>query len=58
MCYFFAKKQKRDFWESNETDLWNNKKIWGVIKLSLSNKVASNEKTILVEDDNIVQGRI
>ena len=39
----------------NEKKLCDNKKSWGVVKPVLSNKVVSNEKITLVEQDNIVE---
>ena len=50
------RKSKREFFGSlNETDLFDNKKFWGVVKPLLSNQVAHNERITLVEDDKIVE---
>ena len=35
--------------------LFSYKKIWGIVKPILANKVVSNEKITLVEKDNIVE---
>ena len=55
-CVTLLRKSKREFFRSlNETDLCDDKKFWVVVKPLLSNKVVSNEKTSLAENDNIVE---
>ena len=39
----------------NETHLSDNKKFWGVVKSLLSNKVLYNERTTLVQNDEIIE---
>ena len=49
-------KGKREFFGSlNEKHVCDNKKIWGVVKPLLSNKVVYNERITLVEDDRIIE---
>ena len=50
------RKSKREFYDNlNEKKLCDNKRFWGVVKPLLSNKVVSNEKITLVEQENIVK---
>ena len=47
---------KREFFGSiNEAELCDNKKFWDVVQSLSSKKVASNEKSTLVENDKIVE---
>ena len=39
----------------NETHFSDNKKFWGVVKSLLSNKVLYNERTTLVQNDEIIE---
>ena len=55
-CVTLLRKSKREFYDNlNEKKLCDNKKFWGVFKPVLSNKVVSNEKITLVEQDNILE---
>ena len=50
------RKSEREFYDNlNEKKLCDNKRFWGVVKPLLSNKVVSNEKITLVEQENIVK---
>ena len=56
LCVKLLRKSKREFFGSlNETNLCDNKKIWGVAKHLLSNKVVYNERISLVEDGKIIE---
>ena len=52
LCLTLLQKSKKEYFGNlNEKNLCDNKKFWSVVKLLLSNKVVSNEKIILVEND-------
>ena len=51
----FWEKVREFYGNLNEKKLCENKKFWGAVKPTLSNKVASNENITLVEQDNIVE---
>ena len=51
----FWEKVREFYGNLNEKKLCDIKKFWGAVKPTLSNKVASNEKITLVEQDNIVE---
>ena len=54
LCVTLLWKSKTEFFGSlNEIHLCDNKKVWGVVKPLLSNKVVYNERITLVEDDKI-----
>ena len=56
LCVTLSRESKREFFGSlSEADLCDNKKLWGVVKPLSSNKVVSDEKITLVEDNNIVE---
>ena len=56
LCLTLLRKSKKEFFGNlNEKNLWDNKKYWGVVKPLLSNNVVSNDKIILVEDENILE---
>ena len=56
LCAKLLRKSKREFFGSlNETELRDKKELWDVVKALLSNKVVSNEKITLVENDKIVE---
>ena len=56
LCVTLLRKSKREFYDNlNEKKLCDNKRFWGVVKPLLSNKVVSNEKITLVEQENIVK---
>ena len=56
ICVTLLRKSKREYFGNlNEKSLCDNKKFWSVVKPLLSNKVVSNEKIILVENDKIVE---
>ena len=56
LCVTLLRKSKRKFYGNlNEKELCDNKKFWGEIKPVLSNKVVSNEKITLVEQEKIVE---
>ena len=56
LCVTLLRKNKREFYGNlSEKKLCDNKKFGGVVKPVLSNKVVSNEKITLVEQDNIVE---
>ena len=53
------RKSKREVFGSlNETHLFDNKKVWGVVNALLSNKVVYNERMTLVEDEKIMENDI
>ena len=55
LCVTLLRKSKREYFGNlNEKNLCDNK-FWSVVKPLLSNKVVSNEKTILAENDKIVE---
>ena len=55
LCVTLLRKSKREFFGSlNDTHLCD-KKLWGVVKPSLSNKVVYIERITLVEDDKIIE---
>ena len=47
--------KRKIFGSLNERELTDNTKFWGVVKPLLLNKVVSNEKITLVEDNKIVE---
>ena len=51
----FREKVREFIRNVTEKNLCDNKKFWGVDKPLLSNKVVSNEKITLVEDDKILE---
>ena len=56
LCVTLLQKSKKEYFGNlNEKNLCDNKKFWSVVKPLLSNKVVSNEKIILVENDKIVE---
>ena len=56
LCVTLLRKSNREFFGSlNETNLCDNKKFWGAVKLLLSNKVVYNERITLVKDDKFVE---
>ena len=56
LCVTLQRKSKREFSGNlNEKKLCDNKKFWGVVQPALSNKVVSNEKITLFEQDSIVE---
>ena len=56
LCVTLLRKSKREYFGNlNEKNLCNNKKFWSVVKPLLSNKVVSNEKIIIVENDKIIE---
>ena len=56
LCVTLLRKSKREYFGNlNEKNLCDNKKFWSVVKPLLSNKVVSNEKIILVENNKIVE---
>ena len=56
LCVTLLQKSKREYFGNlNEKKLYDNKTFWSVVKPLLSNKVVSNEKIILVENDKIVE---
>ena len=56
LCVTLLRKSKREYFGNlNDKNLCDKKKFWSVVKPLLSNKVVSNEKIILVENDKIVE---
>ena len=56
LCVTLLRKSKREYFGNlDEKKLCDNKKFWSVVKPILSNKVVSNEKVTLTEDNNIVE---
>ena len=56
LCVTLLRKSKREFYGNlNAKNLCDNKTFWGVVKPVLSNKVVSNEKITLVENDDILE---
>ena len=56
LCVTLQRKSKREFSGNlNEKKLCDNKKFWGVVKPVLSNKVVSNEKIALFEQNSIAE---
>ena len=56
LCVTLLRKSKREFYDNlNEKKLCYNKNFWSVVKPVLLNKVVSNKKITLVEQDNIVE---
>ena len=56
LCVTLLRKSKREYFGNlNDKNLCDNKKFWSVVKPLLSNKVVSNEKIILLENDKIVE---
>ena len=49
-------KSKREYFGNlDEKKVCGNKKFWSVVKPLFSNKVVSNEKIILIENNNIIE---
>ena len=56
LCVTLLRKSKREYFGNlDEKKLCDNKKFWSAVKPILSNKVVSNEKVTLIEDNNIVE---
>ena len=56
LCVTLLRKSKREYFGNlDEKRICDNKKFWSVVKPILSNKVISNEKVTLIEDNNIVE---
>ena len=56
LCVTLLQKSKREYFGNlDEKKICENKKFWSVVKPILSNKVISNEKVTLIEDNNIVE---
>ena len=56
LCVTLSRKSKKEYFANlDEKKLCDNKKFWSVVKPILSNKVVSNEKVTLIEDNNIVE---
>ena len=49
------KSQREYFGNLDEKKVCYNKKFWSVVKPLLSNKVVSNEKITLIENNNIIK---
>ena len=50
------RKSKREYFGNlDEKKVCDNKKFWSVVKPLLSNKVVSNEKITLIENNNIIE---
>ena len=49
------KGKKEYFGNLDEKKICGNKKFWSVVKPLLSNKVVSNEKITLIENNNIIE---
>ena len=59
LCVTLLRKSKRAYFGSlDEEKLFDNKEFWSVVKTILSNKVVSNEKVFLKEDNNILENDI
>ena len=55
-CVSLFQKSKRDYYNNlNGKNICNNKKFWKAVKPLLSNEIVSNEKTTLVEDEEIIK---
>ena len=55
-CVTILRKSKREYFGNlDKKTICDNKKFWSVVKPILSNKVISNEKVTLIEDNTIVE---
>ena len=55
-CVSLLRKSKRDYYNNlHEKNICDNRKFWKVLKPSLSNKIFSNEKITLVEEEEIIK---
>ena len=53
-CVSLLRKTKKDYYSNlNVRDICDNKKFWSTVKPFLSDKIKNNEKTTLIENDNI-----
>ena len=56
MCITLLRKSNREYFNNlNEKNVSDNEKFWRVVKPLLSNKITSNEKKVIVEDDKIIR---
>ena len=56
LCVALLRKSKREYFGNlDEKKICDNKKFWSVVKPLLSNKVVSNEKITLIENNNIIE---
>ena len=56
LCVTLLRKSKREYFNNlNEKNVGDNKKFWTVVRLLLSNKITSNEKIMIAQDDTIMR---
>ena len=54
-CVSLLRKTKKDYYSNlNVRDICDNKTFWSTVKPFLSDKIKNNEKTTLIENDNII----
>ena len=54
--YSLLRKSKGDYYNNlNKKNICDNRKFWKIVKALLSNKIVSNEKTTLVEGEEIIK---